>query len=245
MPIFAAMPLRAQEPTFMDAATHPGAGQFYARLLLSRSEYEQAATEVKLNTAILKLSYGIQPTLALLLDGEFADLSTGGRDETGLRQTTLQLKYRLFKLDTGPLNTWRMSMLAGLALPGNMETLSPDNAYPRGSLVSTAILGRHGLNAEFKWDGYRNEAERLSVNGSHLYRLSPSEYRLDTRGAWYSMVESLNEFTTDGDSRHDVALGMLYEARRWAWEASLRLPIARNGPRDDTYNLTMGVRFLP
>jgi hypothetical protein len=241
----AALTAAAQEPTFMDAATHPGAGQIYSRLLFSHSEYRENGTDADLSTATLKLSYGIRPTLAAVLESEFADLSAGGSDETGLRETTLQLKYRLFKRDMSPLNTWRTSILGGVALPGNMDTASPDHAYPQCSLVSTAILGRHGVNAALGWKEYGHEADRFAVNGSHLYRLSPSEYTVDTQGAWYTMVESLNQFTDDGDARYDLAAGILYEARRWAWELSVRLPAAQDSRREYDYSVTTGIRFLP
>lgn len=229
----------------MDAATHPGAGQFYSRVLVSRSEYAEAGTDAESSAVALKLSYGIRSTLALVFEGEFAYLSAGATDETGVRLTTLRLKYRLFKRDLGPLNTWRTSILGGIAVPWDMDDSSPDEAYPQASVVSTAILGRHGLNGEVKWEGQDQGAARVAVNGSHLYRLSPSEYTATTRGAWYTMLESLNEFTDEGDSRSDVAFGILYEARRWAWELSLRLPVEQDWPRDDHYNVTAGLRFLP
>jgi hypothetical protein len=236
----------SQEPTYMDAATHPGAGQLYWRLLASRSEYEEAAGEnADLSIATLKLSYGIRPTIALVLAGELAHLSSDGHDESGLRQATLQLKYRVFKRDLGPLNTWRTSLLGGITIPGDLERSSPEESYPRVSIVTTAILGRHGLNAEAGWEEHGGEADRIAINASHLFRLSPAEYRIDTRGAWYTMLESLNQFDDHGDSRSDLAAGILYEARNWALEASLRLPVAQNSQRDDAYTITVGVRLLP
>lgn len=235
----------AQEPTYMDAATHPGLGQFYSRLLVSQSEYDEGGTETKEFGAVLKLVYGIRPTLAFLAEAEFASLSADDDDETGLLSSTFQLKYRLFKRDLSPLNTWMASVFGGVTLPGNMDATADMDAYPRCALVSTAILGRHGLNAELAWETYGSDPDRFSVNASHLYRLAPAAYAADTCGAWYTMVESLNQFTDDGDSRFDVAVGVLYEARRWAIEASLRLPVEQDWPRREDYSLTLGVRFLP
>ena len=180
-----------------------------------------------------------------MLEGELASLSTDGNDETGLGATTLQIKCRLFKRDLGPLNTWRTSLFAGVTIPGDVDPYSPEDNYPRCSLASTAILGRHGLNAEMEWEGYGDAPDRMAINASHLYRLSPSEYTVATRGAWYTMVESLNGFTDEGDSRCDVALGVLYEARRWAWEISGRLPIEQDWQREANYTVTTGIRFLP
>lgn len=243
--LLAATAALAQEPTYMDAATHPGAGQFYSRLLFSHSEYDEEEKDIELNAAILKLSYGIRATLACVLEAELASLSNDGDEEAGLNSTTFRVKYRLFKRDLGPLNTWRTSLLGGLTIPGNIDDSPTDDTYPRASAATTAILGRHGLNAELEWQEYGDEADRVAVNGSYLYRLVPSEYTVATRGAWYSMLESLNEFTDEGDSRADVALGLLYEARRWAWEISLRVPLAQDWPQEADFGLTMGVRLLP
>ena len=136
------------------------------------------------------------------------------------------------------------SVFAGLTVPGDMEATSGQESYPRGALVSTAILGRHGVNAELEWEGYGGDPERFSANASHLFRLAPAEYAADTRGAWYTMAESLNQFTDEGDSRYDVAAGILYEARRWACEASLRLPVEQDWDREEDYRLTVGIRYL-
>lgn len=236
----------AQEPTFMDAATHPGTGQFYSRLLISHAAYEDGQGDADLSTATLKLSYGIRPTLAVVLEGNVENLAAEEiDDDAGLGTTTLRAKYRLFKKDLGPLNTWRTSLFAGFSIPGDVDPEAPDDPYPRCSVASTAILGRHGLNAGLGWEEYGDKPDRIPVNASHLFRLSPSEYTVTTKGAWYTMVESLNTFTDDGDSRFDLALGVLYEARRWAWEISVRLPLAQDWPREADYTVTMGLRFLP
>jgi len=235
----------AQEPTDMDAATHPGAGQFYVRLLVSQSEYEEAGMETKERASLVKLVYGIRSTLAVLAEGAFSSLSADDSDETGWRGSTFQIKYRLFKNDLGPLNTWMASALAGVTVPGDMDRTTDADAYPRCALVSTAILGRHGVNAELSWEACGSEPDRFAVNASHLYRLAPIEYTVNTRGVWYTMVESLNQCTDDGDSRFDTAVGILYEAHRWAWELSLRLPLEQDWPQEDNYNVTLGLRFLP
>lgn len=242
---FGATCVLAQEPTYMDAGTHPGAGQLYARLLVSSSGYGDAGTETEELAAVMKLSYGLRPTLALLAEVEFASLSMAEDDETGMLWSTFQVKYRLFKNDLGPLNTWMSSAFAGFTFPGRMNVTSDLEPYPRCALVTTAILGRHGVNAELEWEEYGSEPDRFTVNASHLYRLAPAEYAADTHGAWYTMIESLNQFTDKGDSRFDAAAGILYEARRWACEASIRLPLGHDWPQQEDYMLTVGVRYLP
>ncbi len=236
----------AQEPTYMEAATHPGAGQFYLRLLASRSVYRQDGAAADLHAAAIRVAYGLRPTLAALLESELAALDTDRDDETGLRLTTLRLKYRLFKADLGPLNTWRTSLTGGVAIPGDVDdgTL-PSEPSPRCGVVSTAILGRHGLNAGVEWQAGGEAADRVALNGSYLFRLAPDVYTAETRGAWYTMTESLNAVAEGGEADADVAVGLLYEARRWACEVSLRLPLDRHGARERDYTITAGLRLLP
>jgi len=132
----------------MDAATHPGAGQFYSRLLVYHSEYDEDRVKTQELGSVLKLAYGIRPTLAVLAEGDVARLSADDDDETGLMSSTFQLKYRLFKRDMGPLNTWMASVFAGVTVPGDMDAAADMDTYPRCALASTAILGRHGVNGE-------------------------------------------------------------------------------------------------
>ena len=134
----------AQEPTYMDAATHPGAGQVYTRLLVSQSEYDDAGTETAELASIVKVVYGIRPTLAVLAEGEFSSLSAYDRDETGLLWSTFQIKYRLFKEDLGPLNTWMASAFAGVTVPGNMDRTSDIGALG-SALHNKHCRGRIGM----------------------------------------------------------------------------------------------------
>jgi len=236
----------AQEPAFMEAATQPGANQSYARLLFLFGERSDANSAVDEFTARIKLAYGVDANLAALADADFQYVRSdpGDESEEGFSLATLRLKYRLFKHDLGPLNTWRASVLAGADIPGTSDELARDHASPRMGMVTTAILGRHGLNAQVDWTGRVDDPDLFAVNASHLYRLAPTEYSAQTSGAWYTMVESLNEFSDSGDSRTDLAVGILYEARRWAWEASYRLPLAENWPSEIDYQVETGVRYL-
>lgn len=236
----------AQEPAFMEAATQPGANQSYARLLFLFGERSDPDSAVDEFTARIKLAYGVDANLAALVDADYQHVRTdpGDQSEEGFSLATLRLKYRLFKHDLGPLNTWRASVLAGADIPGTSDELARDHASPRLGMVTTAILGRHGLNAQVDWTGRVDDPDLFAVNASHLYRLAPTEFSAQTSGAWYTMVESLNAFSDSGDSRADLAVGFLYEARRWAWEASYLLPLAENGLEEIDYQVETGVRYL-
>ena len=73
--------------------------------------------------------------------------------------------------------------------------------------------------------------------------LCPS--RLQSRMADIAESVKLRASRLAGDSRVDVAIGVLYEARRWAWEISGRLPIEQDWQRETDCTVTTGVRFLP
>lgn len=234
----------AQEPIFLEAATHPGSGQFYTRALFSAEKYNLAGMDTEEQNILLKTAFGLRPTLALLIDTEFRRLDAARTDASGFALATVRLKYQFFKRDLGPLNTWRASWTGGIGLPLDDEPLAPENPVPRAGAVTTAILGRHGLNAQLDWKGYRHEPDQVELNASHLYRISPAEYAADTQGAWYTMLESLNEISDNGDRRADAGLGILYEARRWAVEAALRLPIHENDSRKSDGQITLGWRWL-
>jgi len=217
----------AQEPAFMEAATHPGQGQFYSRLLFFGSEGDEYA-------AALKLSYGIIADLALQLDGEHRWLP----DESDLTTSTVRLKYRILQKDLSPLNTWRASVLVGADFPEGGDPA------PRLGAVTTAILGRHGLNGQIDWTGNQSEPDEFMLNTSYLYRIAPVEYSQTTKAAWYTMLELLNTFHDNSDRYIDIAPGLLYEARRWAAEISIRLPLDESGPRETDYTIEAGVRYL-
>ncbi len=237
----------AQEPTFMDAATHPGAGQIYARLMTFHSEMENAGTGNKSEetSSTLKLAYGMHSSLALLMDVNALKRKEDGDEDTGFSLVTLRLKQRVLQRDLGPLNTWRASVIAGADIPGTRDELAPEHVSPRVGAATTAILGRHGLNAQIEWTSKKGEPDLYAINASHLFRIQPAEFAADTAGAWYTMLEILNDVDSDGASRSDIAAGLLYEARRWAAEASVRLPVAdHDWPVETDYTVALGLRKL-
>ncbi len=235
----------AQEPAYMDAATHPGRGQAYVRVLGYAGEYDAPWPEARQQALDLKLAYGLRSATAVLLEAEWARREGGGETASGFARAGLLLKQRFLRRDLGPLDTWRASVLAGADLPGEDEVRESAHVSPRLGVVTTAILGRHGLNGQVDWTGREGADDRFRLNGSYLYRLAPARYAVDTRGAWYSVVEWLNEATTGGDTRSDAAVGLLYEARNWAAEIGLRLPLARDGLPELRQEVVFGLRWLP
>ncbi len=229
----------------MDAATHPAQGQAYVRALGTAAEYDAAGPEARRQALELKLAYGVRSSTALLLESEWARREGGGEADSGFVRAGLLLKQRLLRKDLGPLDTWRASVMAGADLPGEDRMRDSSHVSPRLGVATTAILGRHGLNGQVDWTGRIGEDDRFRLNGSYLYRLAPATYAVDTRGAWYAVAEWLNEVTTGGESRSDAVMGLLYEARNWAAEVGLRLPLAQDGLPELRQEVVIGLRWLP
>jgi len=239
-----AVTVQAQEPAFMEAATHPGRGTFYTRALASFAAYDLDGESVDDFALMSKSAYGLHPRLALLLDAEARSIEIGDSRDTGLDTVTLRLKYRYLQFDTSPINTIRASATAGVIIPGEKRINPNRNPAPRVGSAITAILGRHGLNAQIDRKFLPETSDETEVNASHLYRIAPARYTRETKGAWYTMLESLNTFMDNGDYQVDLALGILYEARSWAAEAAVRFPLSEKGPRESDSKAIIGYRHL-
>ncbi len=226
-PFLWVMALSAQEPFFMEAATHPGAEALYSRLLWTSPPLSGGEGGGLLES---KNAYGFTARRALLFDL--------GLDTDGVSDGSVRLKQRIWQRDTGPIDTWRASVQGGMSWR--------DGADPgaRLGLVSTSIRGRHGWNLQVDWADAALAQRRFSVNASHLYRIHPVRYAAETSGAWYTMLESLNSVSSDGDVAADAAIGLLYEGRRWAGEISIRLLEPGEGLSTSDTLLGLGARML-
>ena len=236
--------VQAQEPAFMEAATHPGRSAFYTRVLASYAAYDLHGIRVDDYRVTSKSAYGLHPRLAFLFDAEARRIESESANETGLDTVTVRLKYRYLQLDLGPINTIRASATAGGMVPGGRKLNPNRNVSPRLGTAITAILGRHGLNGQIDHKFLSDRSDETEVNASHLYRMAPARYTRDTKGAWYTMLESINSFFGNGEYRVDVAAGILYEARSWAAEAAVRFPIAEKGSHDSVGAAIVGYRHL-
>ncbi|MDF7826229.1 hypothetical protein P4B35_19535 [Pontiellaceae bacterium B12227] len=211
----------------MGAATHPGQGQVYARAMVSSIDSD----EYRIHGRIV---YGIVSKLALQMDGFHEWLA----DEPDFSTGIVRLKYRIIQKDFGPINTWRVSLAGGVEFP------SDDDYAIHAAALTTLILNRHGLNGQIDWKENATLSDELMLNAAHLYRIHPARYSIHTKGAWYTELEWLNTIYDNGDYEMDLAPGLLYEARRWAAEISLRLPIAGNYYDQPNHTLAVGIRYL-
>ena len=256
----------AQEVTHTPSATAPSPGVLMARQLahFMRFSGSRADGPFTVNQWVSEhvIAMGVTPDLTAmvhvpLLYRDFNEPATSRGESTGIGDTTLMAKYRFYQDDRGAIATTRMSLLLGVEVPTYDEGFSSDSFDPLVGVAVTALEGRHGWGAylQYKWNtGDRDDpidfgdqaADAVRLDGSYLYRLAPDAYTATTQASSYLMLEVNGRYETNGDWEVLFSPGVLYEAKRWAVEVSVRVPVAqaldhRPEPR---WGLTVGVRFL-
>ncbi len=239
------LPVAAQEAPNMDAATHPSGGTTYLREQFRFHRYGSGpgtdADRTDRLEAITTLSYGLRHDLAVILAAPLERTSSDappGGESSGLSDPELMLKLRVHKRDTAAVDTLRVSLLAGAELPLGRSELSSDSVDPFAGAVATIIRGRHGFNVGARYTintdgaalnlGGEGGADAIRLDASHLFRLSPADWSESSDAAIYSVVELNTTWETSGDVEPVLSPGLLYEAKRWALELSVRLPVLGN-----------------
>ncbi len=217
--VVSAFASQAQEPFFMDSATHPSRGMTAVRVLALHRQAEEGG----IGQLRLKAAYGLRSDWALLGEG-------GGRfgSDDGFDHAALRIKWRFARFDLGPVNTVRASLLAGTEIPAGSG--DDDGWNPVAGAVVTAILGRHGVNAGAGYrrmtSGDRAFDDEYRADAAYLYRLHPRRYDAGTRASWYAVSEWNARARGEEDYEVRWVPGLLYEAWRWAAEIGAIVPLA-------------------
>lgn len=266
----AAAPCLAQESTNVPVATQPSVGRFYLREKLQYISFcdDPSPTDRDIDRFVLtsSLSYGISRTISATLDVPLVLSSTSSqleddRDEFfGVYDLSLSLKWRFWQEDFGPVDSIRLAAVGGIEIPTYDKDHSSESWDPYAGLIFTAILGRHGVNqslrykfnsgdndfTEFTTRGGDGENDAFFYDTSYLFRLAPSEYSADTKGALYLTLELNGLYETNDDNEIILGPGILYEARRFAIEATVGFPIVGDVDERPEMNFvaSIGFRFL-
>ena len=257
---------RAQEATNTPAATQPSQGKWTLREKLqyvrSGAEPGGAVASSEKFVATTIVAYGLSrewsASFELPVLGRFEERAGGGDEaDLGLNDPAIALKWRPFQWDLGPVDSVRVAFVGGLELPLGTGEFSSHSWDPFAGAIFTAILGRQGVNAGLQYklntgggsaSGRAGDtsADALRYDLAYLWRLSPARYSADTTAATYLTAELNGLYETSGDHEVLVGPGLLYEARTFALEATLGLPIVRDVDHRARTNLvlTVGVRFL-
>ena len=264
--VLAASAALAQESPNVLAATQPSVGSFYLRERLQYmrlgDDPSPADRTVDKVVATTSLAYGLTRDWSLSLEMPLVyerSSPTGGStgEDVGLSDLLLAVKWRPWQLDLGPVDSLRFAMVGGVEIPSGDGEFSSDSFDPSIGGGFTGILGRHGFNAAAIYkhnnggDPYGTRAgdgpaDAARLEGSYLFRLIPAAYAVDTTAATYLTFELNSLYETNGDWELLVGPGILYEARTFALEAALGLPVLRAADERPTADLvlTLGTRFL-
>ena len=256
-----------QEATNTPAATQPGVGNWYLRHRVQYLKLDDDPSPLQRDIdkilATTSLSYGItrelSATLTLPLTLSFEDpagpMGTDTHFEAG--DADFSLKWRPFQWDLNPLDSVRLAFFAGVEAPTGTGDLGSDSWDPFAGAVFTTILGRHGFNQSISYK-FNNGGEDFSIvagdgpsdalryDTSYLFRLDPIEYSADTTAATYLTLELNGLYEMNGDNEILFGPGILYEARTFALEATIGLPIVQDVDHRPSTDLrvTLGFRLL-
>lgn len=253
----------AQEANLSVAATQPAKGRITWREQVRFTRYGLPDRDIDQLVINTRLTLGLTGSVSAWADLPVVaerDRSDAAPNTNGLGDISLGLKWRFWQHDTGAIETRRLAVYGGVSLPSGEEGLSSDGVDPFVGLVYTMVHERHGVNASARYrvstEGTdaplgpigpgMGDADLLTLETSYLYRLSPASYAEETSGSLYAVVESFVDYETNGDIEWRIAPGILWEARRWAAEASVILPAASDidGRAETEFGLAAGIRVL-
>ncbi len=265
LPLLAASSASAQEATNTPAATQPAQGSFYLRTKLQYisvgNDPSPENREIDKVVSTTTLTYGLRRDMSLSLDlplvYEVEDSAAGTDREFGVNDLSLTFKYRPLQIDLNPVDSVRFAAFGGVEIPSGDGDFSSHSFDPFIGGVFTAILGRHGFNQSVSYkfntggDEFNTRAgdgpdDALRYDSAYLFRIDPAEYSADTSAATYLTFEMNGLYETNGDNEILIGPGILYEARSFALEATVGIPIVQDvdeRPETDLV-VTLGLRIL-
>lgn len=251
----------AQEATNTPAATQPSVGKWYLREKVQYDRFRADARSERLGrdmvVATTTLAHGLTRNLSASVELPVVQRRGGAADRTGLADPVLAVKWRPLQRDLGPVDSVRLAIVGGLEIPSGDDHFSSDSWDPFLGGVVTAILGRQGFNQGLSYKLNGGDGRPLARAGdgpdhalrsdtAYLFRIDPVAYSARTSSATYATVELNGLWEANGD--HEVLLGpgLLYEARTYALEATVGLPVASDASRraEVAMRVTLGARLL-
>lgn len=259
----AGAPAIAQQAVYTTAPTLPGKGQVVTRHLLHFTSYHDDGVSGDDVTLVNTISYGLTSELAVQFDlpyrwRDVEGLPGGDIDNSGLLDSSLSFKWRVWKHDPGPVDTVRFALIGGLQLPTGADRVSSDSFDPFLGASLMRISGRHGFGVSAQWlfttGGIDGDAvnpgdttdDVLNLDASYLFRLAPATYGEEFAASLYAVLELNTVYETNGDAEAFLSPGLLYEAPRFAIEAAVQLPVAQDLAHrpEREYVVTLGLRLL-
>ncbi len=263
LPLALASTVWAQEAMSTAAATMPSPGITIVRPQLNYQKFGTNPQDGTLSTDRYQLSTSIQTGLArgLSLTLDFGAGVDNNQDaagnkhlDKGVEDIDIYLKYRVYKNDTGGIDTVRAAVIFGAEFPsGDDGNFSSDSVDPHAGVVLTIVRGRHGVNQEidFKLNtngpgvdnngGGEGPSDALRFNSSYLYRIIPDRFKSTSMGAWYVTAEMNGIYETNGDVELRWSPGLMYEGRELAFEIRAQFPLFKDVNHRAELDLALGI----
>lgn len=259
-------PTRSQEPTNAPSATMPAPGLLAITAMFRYDRYRNDPTgaqrDVDMYRQMLHVAYGVRPGLVgfartSLMQRGIESPGPSDGDDAGIGDLMIGARYRFYRYDSGPTDTLRLALEGLLRLPTGGDEFTTDTISPSLGVNLTMIRGRHGFNASAGYHLTTGDtpqrihpgdslADHAHLSLAHLYRVAPASFATTSEAAWYTQLELLGHAETNGDTDLELAPGILYEARRWAAEASVLVPLSDDLSErpDREVGVVLGFRLL-
>jgi hypothetical protein len=271
VPLSTARPAAAQEAMYTEAATMPSRGTSVFRTQFNFSRYgSEPATA---NSPAIDhtdkfditntIQYGLARAVSIRFEftpvWETEHHKGGGEDsDHGVSDFDATLKWRIYKEDTGGVDTLRVALLGGAYFAsGDDKDFSTQTVNPHVGAVVTIVRGRHGFNQDVHFQlnttgsGYDNTeggmgpADAFRANSAYLFRIIPDRFTSESTGAWYVTAELNYLYEANGDMDLRWAPGIMYEGQRFAFEIMAQLPLwdRLNDRPELDFSVGIGFRF--
>lgn len=263
----AAAAVRAQEAMYTAAATMPSPGTTVLREQFFVSRFGSnpvSGTDATTNTELVTTVYhGLARGLALEIEvpvGWRTDEYPGRDDDHdhGVSDIDVAFKYRVYKNDTGGVDTLRVAIMGGAHVASGDDTdYSSTSVNPHVGGVVTLVRGRHGFDQEFSFRlntggdedsnfGGEGPSEALRSNTAYLYRVFPDRFTADSSGAWYATAELNALYETSGDWDFRWSPGLMYEGKQFGLEIMAQFPVYQHVTHraEIDWSIGVGIRFL-
>lgn len=262
-------PAGAQETFFTPSATQPSVGHFAVRERVvwydlgdDPTERGREADQVE---AVTTINYGLSRTWSVSLDlpvvwrdeREIVGGASIDDEQFGLGDVSATVRWRFFQEDLGPVDTLRAALIGGVQAPTGTGDLSSHSWDPLVGVVGMLISGRHGLTQSFlyqlntgtiedPWRAGGGEADLLRYDTAYAFRAWPVAYTAETTAAWYGVLELNGSYETNGDNEVMLSPGVLIEARTWALEGTVQIPVVSDVDHRPGVDLAVGfdLRFV-
>ncbi len=225
-----------QAPINSNVALQPATGQTIVRQQI-RGFFGDTpdGREVEQVSSVTTIVYGVDDAWTMIVDvpvilSRRSERVGGGYDsDGGVADVRVLSKVRLFRDDSGPTDTTRVNLIAGLEAPVGSDAFTSDSWDLIVGGVGTHVRGRHALSVDALWKintagGIRGE-DALLADLAYLYRLVPASYDDGGTSALYGSIELNGTYWTDGDAELLLSPGLQYATRRWILEATVQVPL--------------------